>query len=331
MPRNNMPADWVPPVPAWQSHWQDRSDALVAGYFGIQSEDATLLDEWARTAFHGEHPPLSVERGVHADPQTTNDCIYIAYWRRRDYRKWWAKPEHSGWWNDPQRLGDGVGYWREIVTMPFDRFETLHSTQTPHGVGVSADAMDGPIDEHGYPGGMRDRIPLSDHDSLQNPNAVTGPLKSRVSDGGRRVLVTPPQYMCVIRSGQDWSACDTEEKQHYLKKLHPVLLKGMRFLRENPMETRCYSLRFVEQKDTQWGATELSFGLGYAVDVHAFEAWAKSHPTHLAIFGGFLNMVETFGPEMKLQLWHEVTSLAKADCEFEYIACHSSTGLLNYI
>ncbi len=142
--------------------------------------------------------------------------------------------------------------------------------------------------------------------------------------------MTPPEKMCVIRSGQNWSFCDDEEKAYYLENVHPVLLEGMRFLRDNPVATNCYSLRFVDKKDHDWGAVEQSFSLGYATDIYAFENWAKSHPTHLAITGSFMKMVETFGEEMRLRLWHEVSVLPKDDCEFEYIGCHPKTGLLSY-
>ena len=123
--------------------------------------------------------------------------------------------------------------------------------------------------------------------------------------------------MCVIRSGQNWAACEGDEKKFYLEKVHPTLLAGMRFLRDNPVESGCYSLRFVLEKDTGWGAMERSFGLGYALDAYAFEEWAKTHPTHLAILGSFMEMVNTFGMDIKLALWHEVTALPKQDCEFE--------------
>ena len=327
---NNMPAGWEPPAPAWQSVWQDTSDPLVAAYFGIQAAESTLLDNWATQAFSTACVPASVEQGMYIDQNGATNYLYIAYWRYSEYQRWWALKENCGWWADDRRLADGVGYWREVILMPFERFETLHSTPTPHGIGVAADGVDGPIREHGYAGGMRDRIQLSDTQTLKNPATVAAPLQSQTSSAGNRVVVTPPENMCVIRSGQNWSFCDAEEKDYYLNNLHPVLLEGMRFLRDNPIETNCYCLRFVDKKDNAWGTIEQSFGLGYATDVYAFEQWAKSHPTHLAIFGGFMDMVGIFGEAMKLRLWHEVTALPKQGCEFEYIACHEKTGLLNY-
>lgn len=331
MPTNSMPADWEPPAPAWQSSWKDTGDPLVTGYFGVQADESKALDTWAAQAFSAEHAPASVERGMYVDQSGVSNYLYIAYWRYSEYQRWWGLESSYAWWADSQRLDEDAGYWREIVAMPFDRFETLHSTENPHGVGASADGMDGPIKEHGYPGGARDRIPLSDSDKLTNVESVATELKAQVNDDGRRVLVTPPENMCVIRSGQNWSLCDAEEKAYYRDNLHPVLLEGMRFLRDNPVESNCYSLRFVDVKNDGWHSEEQSFGLGYSTDIYAFENWAKSHPTHLAIFGGFMEMVEKFGENMKLQLWHEVTVLPNKGCEFEYIGCHPKTGLLSYI
>lgn len=328
MPRNNMPEDWDPPAPAWSSEWQNKEDPLVTGYYGIQSSSPNLLEQWASVAFTGNAAPFSVEKGKFTDQIGTVNYLYIAYWRLSDYQQWW--PQHSGWWSDDGRLTEGVGYWREVITMPFDRFETLHSTEHQYGVGVSADGMHGPIKEHGYPGGARDRIPLSSTESLITGADIHAGLQTNRKSTESRVVVVPPEGMCTIRSGQDWTYCGETEKTHYLGKLHPVLIKGMSFLTDNPEETNCYSMRFIDNVEDDWGDMEQTFGLGYATDIYAFENWAKSHPTHLAIFDGFLNMVDTFGQEMRLRLWHEVVVLPKQGCEFEYISCHEQTGLLPY-
>ena len=328
--RTNMPAGWTPPHPAWQAVWNDTRDPLVAGYFGVQAAQPALLEQWARPALVESDAPLAVEQGVFRDRRGTCNFLYIGYWRRSAYRDWWAHDGNCGWWQDRRRLRDGVGYWREIVTMPFERFETLHLTESAHGISVSADGLHGPIAEHAYPGAMRDRIPLSATCSLRNPDGLDTPLHTEVFDDGKRVVVEPPRNMCVIRSGQNWSLCDVREKAWYLEKVHPVLLEAMRFLSEHPEETNCYALRLVCRTNQAWHNVEQSFGLGYATDVHAFEHWAKRHPTHLAIFDRFLEMVEEFREAMQLRLWHEVTSVPGPGCEFEYVACHPQTGLLPY-
>ena len=326
-----MPDHWVPPAPAWESVWPDTNDPLLTACFAVQGDSSDSIDAWAKTAFAGNNGPLAIERGLFEGAAGQKNFVYVTYFRASSYLLWWTDTANSGWWNDDARLQDRCGYWREVFVMPFDRFETLHSTENPHGIGVSAERMQGPILEHGYPGGMRDRIPLSDSDTLHNIESVKEALDHIMADEGRRIVVSPPKNMCSIRSGQNWSACTEEQKEFYLNEVHPVLLNGMRFLQDNPVETNCYALRFINVKDEDWGATEQSFGLGYATDVYAFENWAKSHPTHVAIFDSFMEMVNRFGADLKLQLWHEVTALPGEGCEFEYINCHPSTGLLSYI
>lgn len=331
MPTNSMPPNWVPPAPAWESKWNDSSDPLLTGFFGIQSDDSSALDDWASSAFAADHGPGSVERGSFVDKSGIKNFIYIAYWRSANYLKWWQQGSVCDWWSDQQRVKDDAGYWREIISMPFDRFETLHSTEEPHGIGVTADGVRGPIAEHAYPGGMRDRIQLSDTQDLRSKNGFDSKLESQSSDSDQRIIVIPPENMCVIRSGQNWTYCEPEEKEYYQTKVHAVLLEGMDYLRNNPIESSVYSLRFVDNKDAHWGSMTQTFGLGYSTDVYAFEEWAKSHPTHLAIFEIFYSMVEKFGENMKLRLWHEVTSIPGEGCEFEYISCNKHTGLLSYI
>lgn len=329
MPRNNMPENWQPPAPAWQAKW-DGENNFVVGYFGIQAETPCALSAWADIAFKSDFSPLRVERGSFLDKAGSKSFIYIGYWHASSYQKWWALESNRQWWLDPARESDGVGYFREIIAMPRDRFETLNSSTSPHGISATAQELEGPIDEHGYAGGMRDRIPLSDQYSLQNNFDTNVKLNSLSRSEGKRVIVFPPENMCVIRSGQNWSECDDEQKSAYLTKVHPTLKKGMTFLQKNPHETSCFSMRFVDTKNSEWGDMEQSFGLGYATDVYAFEEWAKSHPTHIAILDRFMDMVAAFGEKLQLKLWHEVSVLPATGCEFEYIGCHEQTGLLNY-
>ena len=85
---------------------------------------------------------------------------------------------------------------------------------------------------------------------------------------------------------------------------------------------------FVTETDATGSPLDRTFGLGYGLDIYAFESWAKSHPTHVAIFDRFLEMAGTFGEAMRLKLWHEVSVMPPGGAEFEYIGCHNQTGLL---
>lgn len=330
MPKNNMPEDWQPPAPAWQADWRNSVEPLVVGYFGIQAEKPERLEVWADKALHSDFAPERIEKAMFTDQKGIKNFLYICYWYQSNYTSWWKQPIAIDWWADDSRLNDGVGYWREIITMPHERFETLNSSMQPHGVSVIADELTGPIEEHGYAGGMRDRILLSDSESLQNHHDISHKIIAKKSADGRRVLAIPPENTCVIRSGQNWSDCDEQQGEFYLSKVHPVLIKGMQFLSNNPDKTHCYSMRFADTKKDDWSDMSQSFGLGYATDVYAFEEWAKSHPTHLAILDRFMEMVMGFGENLQLKLWHEVVVLPKTGCEFEYLSCHTQTGLLNY-
>ena len=136
--------------------------------------------------------------------------------------------------------------------------------------------------------------------------------------------------MCIIRSGQDWGHCSPEEAEFYKTKVEPSLRAGMDFLRDNPDDARYLSMRLMRCVD---GESDLpqTFGLGYGLDIYAFEDWAKSHPTHLEIFGTFMDHAEKFGETMQLRLWHEVSVISTDAVDFEYIACHPKTGLLAHI
>lgn len=335
MPKNNMPKNWQPPALAWQADWNNSEDPLVVGYFGIQASSPERLERWANQALVGEHAPEKIDQGMYTDKAKVKNYLYIAYWRNSVYQQWLNRDDTVSWWASDDRLNEGIGYWREIIAMPFERFETLNSSTQPHGVSVVANELEGPIQEHGYAGGMRDRIPLSENNNLKNSQVISEAnqslqVASQHFSDGKRVIVTPPENTCVIRSGQNWSDCIDEQASFYLDKVHPVLIKGMKFLQNNPIDTQCYSMRFVDTKTECWNNTSQSFGLGYAADIYAFENWAKTHPTHLAILDRFMNMVMTFGESLQLKLWHEVIVLPKDGCEFEYINCHAETGLLSY-
>jgi hypothetical protein len=84
---------------------------------------------------------------------------------------------------------------------------------------------------------------------------------------------------CVIRSGQDWSDTLPEERSLYLETMHPVLIKGVNFLRDNGREVGCYNMNLWHVLDGERHETSLekTFGLGYFDDLSSLERWSKSH------------------------------------------------------
>jgi len=325
MLKKNMPPNWQPPAPAWQSNWRQQEPLLVA-YFAQQGASPEAIDGWAKKFLGSEAGALSIEQALYTDIEGVVNYIYISYWRQQDYLEWWLRAQQ--WWQQPARLEPGVGFWREVFAMPQDHFETLHSSPNTHGIGATTEDIEGPIDEHGYAGGMRDRIEiLQGQDAKATVTPKQGLVASYSADR-RRVHVSLPENTCMIRSGQNWSACNTEQKQDYLLNVDPVLQKGMRYLRDNAQESGCYCMRLATKTDYEWQVVEQTFGLGYACDIYAFEDWAKSHPSHIAIFASFMQMAGRYGEDLQLQLWHEVAISPGQGSEAEYVNCHSNTGFL---
>jgi hypothetical protein len=54
------------------------------------------------------------------------------------------------------------------------------------------------------------------------------------------------------------------------------------------------------------------------------------HPTHPAIFAGFLTMARNYGKSLKLKLQHKVSVLPSAGQVFEYLNCHPEIGMPPY-
>jgi len=330
--QNNMPADFEPPVPAWAADWTGQANSLTTAVFGIQSELTADFKAWANSALYDvEFAPELVEMAAFTDLASVKNTVYIAYWRDDNYLKWWANEKVSQWWLSDDRLNEPQGYWREHYRTQVEGIETLHSTPNSHGVSNLSTTLEGPIDEHGYAGSARDRIQVSETGDVSTTKSIGESINHTNESDGKRITIKPPKNMCVIRSGQDWSHCDEDERNSYLQQVHPTLIKGMDYLAKNPAESRCLTMRLMTSVDSECTEVEQTFGLGYGLDIFAFENWAKSHPTHLKIFNTFLEHAGHYAENMQLRLWHEVSILDNDAGHFEYINCHSETGLMAHI
>jgi aldoxime dehydratase len=323
-----MPADWQPPVPAFTADLASMSSIVVCS-LGVQANGAApppqlelLRERFGRSA-------ARLEQAWHVDAQGFRNDVLICYFASPEsYAR--ADQEFAAWWGDAARLAEGVGYWRETTVAPSSHRETLFSaSDRPAGLGaLAATQMLGPIAEHGYWGGARDRMPAAAQDEFFAPGAAM-PVE-RVSFG-RRLRIEPGANLCVIRSGQDLADCVGRELEIYDGQVYPTLVKGMEFLRDHPRETGCYSCRFMAEIDGSGQPTQRTFGLAAFVSLGHLERWAQSHPTHLAIFNEFLAMAGQLGPQMRLRLWHEVLVLpAGLGHSFEYVNCHPATGLIPF-
>jgi aldoxime dehydratase len=320
------PPDWAPPFPAWSAVFGDKIKQVVMAYFGVQSktgEEKPASDEIAVYLGRGEAPD-HVDRAHYIDEAGYSTTILIGYWLDPTrYEAWTASSGFAAWWAARDQVDDQLGYFIEVIAPDHDRFETLFSSPSfTHGITSAAEGFGEPIVEHGYWGGMRDRLPIAAIDPLGAGKEFS------VAKDGKRVRVTPGENLCLIRSGQRYGATEGIEREIYLDEVEPALRAGMDYLRDNGHEIGCIATRYMMELGADGSAQEVTFGMSWFKSLGHLESWSAHHPTHLHIFGTFLKMAQKLGPAMKLELWHEVSVLPSAGQVFEYVNCHPMTGLL---
>jgi|SRR5665213_1498463 len=289
----HLPPDWNPPAPAWAASFEQQTTPVVMAYFGTQlkTKNEQRTDLQLQEFFASGDAPDNLENAAFIDRAGYRNLISSAYWTDpADYEQWREKSGFEAWWSDQKRLDDRRGHYREVLTVPPSRFETIFSYNCQVGV------------------------------------AKTGGCPVV----GRRLRINVPENLAVIRSGQDWTDCAGTELAQYDDSVRPALVEGMTFLRDHPDETGCCDLRFADETSHDGAPLKKSFGLGYFLTLGHLEKWAATHPTHLAIFSKFLTMAREHGANLKLKLWHEVSVLPAAGQVFEYVNCHPGTGLLPY-
>jgi aldoxime dehydratase len=323
-----LPEAWQPPVPAWCSELSAVPEAVVS-YLGVQSRATKPPDEVRALRARVEPSAARVEQAWFADPEGYRNDVLVAYWRDPHAYETWTNGAFSIFWSARERLTGDVGFWRETFRAPADHRETLFSgDDRPAGLAALGARFVGPVAEHGYWGGARDRIPCSGRSEL-SADARLAPRRGDTL--GRRVVIEPPEHLCVIRSAQDSTDCSGREAELFDSSVFPVLVDGMRYLSEHPAETGCYSCRFMQESSPGAPARPRTFAVGQFVSLEHLERWAASHPTHLRIFDRFLTMATELGPAIRLRLWHEVFVLPRAAGRFEYVNCHPGTGLLPFL
>jgi len=320
-----VPDDYAPPYPSFVARHSPDVTRVVMAYFGVQyREDSAAADAALRdlaVSFTADGGPGHWDRSRYVDEAGHTNVILAAYWDAPSRFDTWFAARGAGW---TRELRTGIGTYTEIVRPDVRRYETLFSAPDRcEGIAVLSAGMSDMVTEHAYWGGARDRIPASQTDALQPSDAAT-----HFDRDGARVIVRPHDQLCLIRSGQDWSDTDADERTMYQRDVEPVLRAGMEFLRDEGMAIGCFANRYVNVETAEGGATEKSYGMSWWRSLAALERWAESHPTHVAIFGAAMKYLSTMGPAAKLKLYHEVT-VARADEQcFEYLNCHERTGML---
>lgn len=322
---------FTPPYPSFSARFPTSVVQVTMAYFGAQHPaDADFSTrERARAELDrlveelgGANGAGDIDRARYTDEASYETTLVIAYWSDPAVYDRWRHARTA--WTDSSRRTEGLGYFTEVLTPSVDRFETLFSNDRVEGVSALADALSGEVREHGYWGGSRDRMPLAQIDALEPEGALHAVASSEVR-------VRPQHNLCLIRSGQDWSDTRDNERAMYLDEVEPVLREGMDFLRDAGIDIGCYANRYMTVLDATWRPVDKTFGMSWWHSMAELDAWAESHPTHVAIFRAAMRHLRAMAGAAKLRLYHEITVASVDQQEFVYLDCHPSTGLLRAV
>jgi len=333
--------EFQPPFPAWTARGDHAAHERVMGYFGVQwraapDDGQTTVDipvtGPAAHAFKDlmrrlaeEGGACNIESASFVDQAGFHNAVAIGYWPSvLAHDTWWR--HNAGWWCQDAHEGNAVGMFREIYLPRSTHLETLFSASDRlEGIGVMlGNRSDDTIQEHGYWGGMRERLPASQTDALVSHGA-----RRLIDIGPRRRMVLSHEGVALIRSGQDWSDVTGEELALYRDRIEPTLRAGMAFLRDEGLAIGCYFNHYMRVRDKEGGKPCRSFGMSVWRDLAALERWAEHHPTHKAIFGDFLQVVQALEGRLALRLYHEVAVLQSDAQILDYLGCHDQTGMMN--
>ncbi|KAI0914905.1 phenylacetaldoxime dehydratase [Ustulina deusta] len=337
--------NFTPQFPSYMARYPQSTTDLVMAIFGAQfparGENGHISGALSKLASFvsselqdSSNQPCFHETASVVDASGYYNETLIAYWSSATtYRCWARESGFQQWWDalDPEK--EANGWFIEVFLPSIDRVETITShNDKAEGVTHMRESFSGPVLEHIYWGSVRDRLPASQTDRLAG-DKVDWDVSEDAADRPRRVRVPGIRNLTVIRSGQDWSDTEPEERKLYHSELHVTLTKGMNFLIDHGPEVGCFSCRLMDITDPATGKADRdrTFGLAYFDELASLERWSKEHPTHLNIFHGFYRYVGKLNGIIKLRLNHEVFVLKPEQQFLEYIGCHPSTGVLTAV
>lgn len=352
------PANYMPPFPAYTARFPKEAKDLVMAIIGVQHEtpiDPPGADYQKLVDFVAHSPESSRPKYWEAAAVTDNrgfqNQVVIPYWQTKaDYDCWRLDSGFAQWWAELQVTPDR-GWFLEVFLPSMDRFETVFSDHVvPEGAANLRVGVSGEMQQHVYWGSMRDRMAAAQTDPLigekafpNGNNDCSSPelaeknnnnnkqKKKNIDTRSQRIHMPGRPNLAMIRSGQDWSNTTPHERSLYLDTMHPVLTKGMTFLRDHGAEVGCISNRFMTctpKSSSSSSPTDRTFGLAYFDDLTSLESWSKQHRTHLDIFARFLQYAAELQNHVSLRLFHEVMVLKPEQQLWEYVGCHDGTGLL---
>lgn len=310
----------------------DRLAVLFVGMAGAEvGRAAHAMAEFVGAASAAPDAPSYIDRATFIDADGRRHSVAALYWPdRAAYARWVGAPDVAGWRAGRRALADDFAQWWEPVSTVPDKAETIAFAEYRRGLSACPFSRLEQMEETGYWGAARDRIPASAWDRLEGEVARLVPLAAPPSGWGQRLAIRPPTGLAVIRSGVSWAACGAEQRESYEHNVRPKLDAGMDYLRRNPVEAGCPVLRQVVLTDAAGRPLEEAYSLGLFLSLYHLETWAKHHPTHLAIYHRAMAERRKYQDTLELRTYNEIYVLDGDAFDFEYVNCPPSMGLIPY-
>ncbi|MEP1962857.1 phenylacetaldoxime dehydratase family protein [Tateyamaria sp.] len=311
----------------------DSTQKIQVLYLGAQSNEAPAEDlinfqALAKSLLSTTDGPNHCDYAQYVDPQGVPTFFATAYWTDpAQYQAWASCEQVTSWWTDTAHLNGPLGYFWEAFCVSKDHCETIAFTRPIRGLSACPMHTIHPVDESGYWGAARDRIPASAFDTLKGEKTLPIAYATGEDTRGQLINLKLPKNTCIIRSGVSWADCGPEQHDSYKANIKPKLDLGMDYLRDNPEESGCLNLRQVDVVDDQGNSAPEGFSMGHFQSLAHLEKWAHEHPTHLAIYTRALAERTKYQDDLELRTYHEVFILDQ-ETDFRYLNCHGKTGLL---
>ena len=194
---------WKPPYPAFSAIVDPKVEQIVMAYYGVQAKGDAMKGPLC-AAFQKIRDSLKLADGParhdlvqFTDAEGYLNLIVVAYWQDpKTHQSWSNSPAVAGWWSSDDRLKEGVGYFREVLSPRMEQFETIFTHDYGPFEGVSILFGGGPRPEDWY--GTLDAIcagrldPLPCVGQVIGLDGVPGALETaRRSEGPPRIVIHP--------------------------------------------------------------------------------------------------------------------------------------------
>lgn len=327
------PDSYQPPYPAFQQDQSPDQPDFVMAMLGVQANvesppPALVAELLALCRQQGTGSPAHVEAVSHVDAHGYRNDVFLPYWKTMgQMAAFFTRVDVAEFLMQP--LDGETGLWAERLAAPTTSLDA-NNARPDVQYGIARYSLPREEQYHAYMGSMRDRVPDYLAGKANGDDAKLA-LQGDVESKGRVLAITDlPHNLCFIRGAFAWQDAGEEEQAAFMNRMMPVYREGAEYLRDNPVESGCISMRMADTVPMDEDSGLQSEILGWFIRLEALERWTRHHPRHLAIMKTIYGYMEEFSFKPKLHLGHEVVVIPHGQAQMLYNNCHPQTGFLPF-